>query len=214
MCFTLLVVWNTSFFVAQPPRGQGSVLSSTDGMRTEPWPDGVRNFDSREGFQVEAEETGLQQAMREEKWVTKKRGGKCQEGPGVETWYLCTFPLDGPWLCLPGVSIQMWLIDNQIISVFGGSHLNQEKIEVFKIKKHLFEICYSKLDFQITIKFYSSYSGGGGVGGRGSRDNFVLLHLIPLEKKSLIWIYLGLSGVCASLYKAFGGGLHPLLSLL
>lgn len=27
----------------------------------------VRNFDSREGFQVEAEETGLQQAMREEK---------------------------------------------------------------------------------------------------------------------------------------------------
>lgn len=89
----------------------------------------VRNVDNREGFQIEAKETGLQQAMREEKWVTKKRGGKCQEGPGAETWYLYTFPLDGPWLCLPR-RIHLWLIDNQIISVFGGSHLNQEKIKM------------------------------------------------------------------------------------
>lgn len=52
--------------MSQPQWGQGSVLASTNGGRQRPGQVGVGNFDSREGFQDEAEETGSQQAVRKE----------------------------------------------------------------------------------------------------------------------------------------------------
>lgn len=43
----------------------------------------VRNFVCREGFQVEPQKIGLQQAIREDVGVMGTRGRKCQEAPGL-----------------------------------------------------------------------------------------------------------------------------------
>lgn len=73
---------------------------------------------------------------------------------------LCMFPLEnGPRLCLSRLSIQMWLIANEMISVFGGSPLNQENIEVFKIKKGSIGNLLFQTRFADCYKFYSSYCG-------------------------------------------------------